>query len=213
MLEDEINRQRLPVGHRLGTKEELRKRFGVAVATANEALRILDIRGVVAARPGPGGGVFVAMPSTEQHFASLVSLGLEADAHATMAEWWEIRDALEPVICRKAARQAGSRDAKALHQILGRMRDASGDPNAFMSVHWTLHRRIAEIGDNPSLTRLYLKLIDILEPMSLDAIESDPLYDVPLNLEIHEQLVGAILDGSSRQLEAAIRRHTPTSRR
>src|SRR5207237_2073986 len=37
-LEREITDERQP-GERLGTKEDLRKRFGVAVATVNEAVR------------------------------------------------------------------------------------------------------------------------------------------------------------------------------
>ena len=47
-LEREIVDEREP-GERLGTKEELRKRFGVAVATVNEAIRLLETRGLVAA--------------------------------------------------------------------------------------------------------------------------------------------------------------------
>src|SRR5579863_6333424 len=47
-------------GDRIATKEELRERFGVAVATINEAVRLLEGRGVIEARPGPGGGIFVA---------------------------------------------------------------------------------------------------------------------------------------------------------
>src|SRR2546428_13996659 len=45
-------------GARLGTKTELREWCGVSVGTVNEALRLLQSRGVVAVRPGPRGGVF-----------------------------------------------------------------------------------------------------------------------------------------------------------
>src|SRR3954468_545447 len=50
-------------GERLGTKDDLRQRFGVAVATINEAVRLLERRGLVEARPGPGGGLFVTRSS------------------------------------------------------------------------------------------------------------------------------------------------------
>jgi len=46
----------LEPGVRIGTKEDLRVRFGVAVATVNEAVRLLEMRGLIEARPGPGGG-------------------------------------------------------------------------------------------------------------------------------------------------------------
>ena len=39
----------LAPGERLGTKDDLRQRFGVAVATVNEAVRLLETRGLGAA--------------------------------------------------------------------------------------------------------------------------------------------------------------------
>src|SRR5919202_6597887 len=62
-LEAEILGGRLSPGERIGTKDDLRQRFGVAVATVNEAVRLLETRGLIEARPGPGGGVFVANSS------------------------------------------------------------------------------------------------------------------------------------------------------
>src|SRR3954453_5490905 len=59
-LEAQILGGGLAPGSRLGTKDDLRRRFGVAVATVNEAVRLLEMRGLIEARPGPGGGVFVA---------------------------------------------------------------------------------------------------------------------------------------------------------
>lgn len=50
-LEREIVDDR-QAGERLGTKDDLRKRFGVAVATVNEAVRLLETRGLIEARPG-----------------------------------------------------------------------------------------------------------------------------------------------------------------
>lgn len=45
-------------GSRLGAKEELRRLCEVSVGTCNEALRLLQARGLVTVRPGPGGGLF-----------------------------------------------------------------------------------------------------------------------------------------------------------
>src|ERR1700716_1586114 len=61
-LEREILEGQEP-GVRIGTKDDLRTRFSVAVATINEAVRLLEMRGLIEARPGPGGGVFVSRPA------------------------------------------------------------------------------------------------------------------------------------------------------
>src|SRR5579875_2328687 len=62
-IEDAINRDQLPAGHRIGTKQELCDQFGVAPATLGEAMRVLRARGLIEVRPGPGGGLFVAEQS------------------------------------------------------------------------------------------------------------------------------------------------------
>ena len=59
-IEDDIAAGVLSTGDRLGTKDDLRQRFNVAVATLNEAIKLLESRGLVEARSGPGGGVFVS---------------------------------------------------------------------------------------------------------------------------------------------------------
>src|SRR5436853_2965979 len=70
-LETEIVAEEFAPGDRLGTKDELRRRFGVAAATINEAVRLMDSRGLVSARPGPGGGVFVTDVSARSRLAQM----------------------------------------------------------------------------------------------------------------------------------------------
>jgi DNA-binding GntR family transcriptional regulator len=50
----------LEAGDWLGTKEDLRRRFQVSPGTMNEAVRILESRGVIETRPGLKGGIFVS---------------------------------------------------------------------------------------------------------------------------------------------------------
>src|SRR4051812_5992638 len=49
-------------GDRLGTKKELSTRLGIAGATLNEAIRLLQERGLVTLRSGPKGGIFMSRP-------------------------------------------------------------------------------------------------------------------------------------------------------
>ncbi|MFH8559453.1 hypothetical protein [Streptomyces sp. NPDC017988] len=64
-------------GARLGTKEALRALCSVSVGTFNESLRLLQARGQVTMRPGPGGGVFVAAQSPMARLGNSV-LALDA---------------------------------------------------------------------------------------------------------------------------------------
>ena len=72
-IEGRIAEQSLPSGHKLGTKESLRREYDVAAATFSEAVRLLVSRGTVSVRPGVKGGIFVASPP------ALVRLGRKID--------------------------------------------------------------------------------------------------------------------------------------
>src|ERR671933_989004 len=103
-LEAQILGGALAPGARLGTKDDLRQRFGVAVATVNEAVRLLEMRGLIEARPGPGGGVFVAASSVR---AALRRGNLRATwGPARVDDCLVVRNGLEPLVCHEAARHA-----------------------------------------------------------------------------------------------------------
>src|ERR1700733_9389355 len=114
-LEREIIDEREP-GQRLGTKDDLRRRFGVAVATVNEAVRLLEMRGLVEARPGPGGGVFVSRPSARIAMAHIV-LGFKSGS-TSYEECLEVRDALEPLIDSHAARYHKASDIRDMKRVV-----------------------------------------------------------------------------------------------
>src|SRR3954467_12376383 len=100
-LEAEILGGRLAPGDRIGTKDDLRHRFGVAVATVNEAVRLLETRGLIEARPGPGGGVFVANSSARVAVKGSPMAAMWGAAR--LADCMAVRNALEPLVCRDAA--------------------------------------------------------------------------------------------------------------
>src|SRR5581483_7400431 len=198
-LEHEITDQREP-GERLGTKEDLRKRFGVAVATVNEAVRLLETRGMIEARPGPGGGVFVASPAARIAFSHLV-LGFKSGSTSS-EENLEVRDALEPLIDGHAARYHRVSDIREMNRIVKGMEAAKDDPTAFFKCNWALHRRIAELCRNSPLRSMYLALIDFLE-YSIDHAEF-AVFDGAAMAEVHRNLVKAIDTGEGPELDAAI---------
>jgi DNA-binding FadR family transcriptional regulator len=209
-LEQEIVDNGLSAGERLGTKEDIRNRFGYAVATVNEALRLLETRGLIEARPGPGGGMFVASPSSRVRLNHLV-LGFKVD-DAPFTDCLAVRNALEPLVCREASEHCRAADAKALRQVISRMQKQTGSPKAFLRLNWDLHRRMAKMGTNAPLKTLYLTLLDFVDD-GLDDVTGDEFFDAEENLAVHEELVEAVIDGDLKRLAKAIERHTPMADR
>jgi DNA-binding FadR family transcriptional regulator len=204
-LEEEIATAALPPGERLGTKEELRRRFGVAVATLNEAVRLLETRGLIVARPGPGGGVFVSRPSVQARLGQMVH-GLDAGG-ATLRECVEFRNALEPVIWSHASARRTKRDLKRLESIVAEMGETT-DAHGYFRLNWTLHRTAAQLCTNGPVRNLYLTLIDAIEE-GLDDVEFGPPARV--DVEVHQRLVEATAERDERRLAAALRDHAKRS--
>src|SRR6202021_2975337 len=68
-VEDRIVNQKLAPGTRLGSRGELGTMLAVAPSTVSEAIKLLESRGRVVTRTGPGGGVFVAEPGMRLRLA------------------------------------------------------------------------------------------------------------------------------------------------
>jgi GntR family transcriptional repressor for pyruvate dehydrogenase complex len=205
-LESEIVTEALTPGVRLGTKDDLRQRFGVAVATINEAVRLMEMRGLVVARPGPGGGVFVSPRSARAHVSQLI-LGFNW-GKATLADCLEVRNALEPLICRHAARDHRAVDVRALARILDKMEASTDDPLAYFDVNWEFHRRLAMVCRNEPLKSIYLVICDFLQS-GLKDLEYKVIE--PERVAAHRRLLAAIAAGLGDALEAALDEHRELS--
>ena len=198
-------------GARLGTKSELRQLCGVSVGTFNEALRLLQSRGVVAVRPGPRGGLFVAEQSPIVRLGNSV-LALDADA-ASVADAVRIRDALDPLVTIDAvdhsspAAVARYRDQVAAIRAATETLDAVG----FLHANWRLHALIAEVNPSPMLRSIYTTLLDIVEghTIAVRAVEEQPLAEVMQErCQLHADLVEAIAAGDAAEVARLAAAHS-----
>jgi DNA-binding FadR family transcriptional regulator len=182
-------------GGRLGTKDELRGLCQVSVGTFNEALRLLQSRGLVTVRPGPGGGLFAAEQSPMVRLGNSV-LALDA-AQTDVAAAVRIRDALEPLLIEDALWHGSAADIAALRGELAPMGQAvqDQDPAAFVHANWRLHARIAAISPNTLLRSLYSSLLEIIESHTLAVLPGgeQPLQDyIRERHALHTALVDAL---------------------
>jgi DNA-binding FadR family transcriptional regulator len=197
-------------GQRLGTKTELREEYGVAVGTLNEAVRLLESRGLVNAKPGPQGGIFVAAPPAHIRLSHLI-LGLGKNA-LSVADSLEIRDALEAPIALHASRTASAADLKRLRKMAAQMGKCEDDPTSYLSRNWALHEAIAELSANRLLRTIYISLLDTARGGVRD-VEPDEHFRAVWreNWRLHVDLVEAIACRDERRVVAAAEAHQPLS--
>jgi DNA-binding FadR family transcriptional regulator len=120
-IEALIFERRPEANSRLGSKEKLRQSFQVAHGTMNEAMRVLETRGLIELRRGPQGGVFVAAPSIFLRLSN-VFLGLRKNSESVQ-DCLAVRDQLEVLTAVDAAKAAKSRpnDVKEMYRLFDKM--------------------------------------------------------------------------------------------
>lgn len=201
-------------GTRLGTKEELRAACGVSVGTFNEALRLLQSKGLVTVRPGPGGGLFAAEQSPMVRLGNSV-IALDAE-QTDVAEAIRIRDALDPLLVEDALWHGSPAAIAGLREELAAMERAADadDARAFIYANWQLHARIADISPNTLLRSIYRSLLEIVESHTLTVL---PAAEQPLpeyvreRFVLHVELVDALERRDRGRAMEIIHAHNTTS--
>jgi DNA-binding FadR family transcriptional regulator len=198
-------------GTRLGTKEELRAVCGVSVGTFNEALRLVQARGLVTVRAGRVGGLFAS------HQSPLVRLGnsvLAIDDDATsVADAVRIRDALDPLLVEDAVRHRSASDLEELRRGLRRMRDAADalDGIEFLRANWALHARLAQVSPNVMLRSFYLGLLEMIEShtLAVQSLDERPLPEyLQGRYQLHADLLSAVEEQDAPRARNLIREHS-----
>jgi DNA-binding FadR family transcriptional regulator len=192
-------------GKWLGTKDDLRKRYDVAYGTLNETLRILQERGYVASRTGPGGGLFATIPTSSDRLRRLLSTFPES---GSLKDCAEVRHALEEAVAVDAARSRTRADIAELRALLRAMGEATADATAYLHQNWRLHRRIADCCGNRVLANLYATLLEANEPgPGVVAPDRHRIAGAKDNLGAHRELVDAIASGSPERARKAVGAH------
>ncbi len=214
-VEHLIKSEKLAPGYRIGTKQDLCERYGVAPATLGEAMRVLRARGVIEVRPGPGGGLFVAEQSPLIKLAHAV-LALRQDG-ATVNDVLEVLDALDEAVMRDALAYRSDADVKELQALLAELTEVWHDPVAGLHCNWRLHRRIAAISPNEVLRTFYMHLVEYIEAESVGATTTN--FDVmgfhpdtDERLQTHKDLIEAIVDRDEPAMQRALVAHRTLGR-
>src|SRR5699024_9522175 len=104
----EIAHDHLAPGARLESESVMLERYQVARASLREALRILEVHGLVRMKPGPGGGPVVSEVDSRD-FGRMATLFFQV-LDIRFAELVEARLILEPLVARLAAERHDAED-------------------------------------------------------------------------------------------------------
>ncbi len=191
-------------GDRLPGERALADEFGISRAAVREALRTLEIQGLVRVRHGYQGGVFVAEPGTRPLLGALnTSLRLDC---IRVEELYEARCLIEPTLARVAVQ----RDAAVLARLLeanveqSEARLAAGRTSLDLNIEF--HSILARTGSNRVVSLIMQAILELV----LEGREREPSGEPNLSslaLDDHRQIVRAIKMEDGRLVEALILAH------
>jgi DNA-binding FadR family transcriptional regulator len=195
--------QGLPEGTGLPPEREMIESFGIGRNTLREALRILETRGVLTIRSGPGGGPVVRRPRPGD-LGEALTLILQFES-ATFREVMDARAWLEPIVTRSAAAAISKSAIAALREVNSAIIDAPEDLEAFSRHNRRFHSIIAENCGNVVLQVFSETLIAVGDGRSVGI--SYPVPQVTAIAESHEQIIATLEAHDPDAAEAAMRAH------
>jgi GntR family transcriptional regulator, transcriptional repressor for pyruvate dehydrogenase complex len=136
----------IPSGTPLSKEQEMVASFGVARSTLRQALRLLEVYGLIIIKTGPEGGPYVAQPTTQQ-FANMARLHFQMH-RVTFGQLLETRCILEPALAGLASRRRNPDFDERLRLIAGAGGETSGDGGQFTPDIGEFHEFLATSSGN-----------------------------------------------------------------
>lgn len=191
----------MPPNTMLPSESEMLEEYGVGRASLREALRILEVQGLLTIRPGPGGGPMVAEPDG-WNFARMATLHLHV-AGATYRDVIEARIVMEPVMARLAAERQDT-EVLARLQAHAELPDPTDDASYLQSTSG-FHSLVSSMSANVALDLYGHSLKDIYASRIESIVFPEDARDrVAAD---HRRIADCIVDGKSAAAESLMREH------
>jgi GntR family transcriptional repressor for pyruvate dehydrogenase complex len=200
-LTDAIERAGLRRGDRLPGEHELARMLGISRPTLRQALRVLELSGVLTVRRGKSGGIFVA---SELIPALAVSSAVALEESAA-AEALRARRVLESAVAREAALRADADDYGRLQRSNELLRAHLGERPLVMRADALFHRALVRACHNRVLESAMGSVAQALAPIR-DAY-SGGLERDRLTLAVHERQLAAMRRHDLDALDAVLDQH------
>lgn len=191
----------LKPGERLPPERELCARLGVSRGSLRDAIRILELAGLVVPRQGEG--TVVADLSPETVAAPIAQILVRK--RALVAELLDVRKMIEPQLASRAAERATAEEIARLEDILRRQREKALRGESTIDEDGEFHYQLALAAKNGVVRSVLDVLMQLLRETRARSLQSPGRPR--RSLEGHERVLDAIRRHDPAAAEAAVRRH------
>ncbi|HLI34038.1 MAG TPA: FadR/GntR family transcriptional regulator [Terriglobia bacterium] len=200
-LKTYIAQQHVAVGAKFPSERQLASMLKVSRHSIREALRVLEVLGVLKPTQGKGTYLVSRLPKPLNRPDQILGLQESVD----IVELWEVRAAFEPSVAALAALRATDEDLRLTARQLEGMRNNLKNSEAFAKYDLEFHLCLARACGNDVLEMTTAPLIKVFFDKAAKRRLLDYSRDVPRRYgELRNFLKG------HEQIFDALRRHNPT---
>ena len=199
-IEALLDKGELRPGDQLPPERALAEQFQVSRASVREALRSLELLGIVETRAG--GGTFVRRTVPEDLARPLSNL--IARGH-TVADVIEVRGLLEPAIAAAAAKRITPGELAELRTILDAQRAKIGNGEPYAEEDTRFHELIGHAARNELLTTMLGVIWDVLRSSREQWLQTNQRAHA--SIDAHRRILTALETGDADAAHAAAAEH------
>jgi GntR family transcriptional repressor for pyruvate dehydrogenase complex len=181
----------LTPGTKLPSERELAAHFKVARSSLRQALKVLEIMGVITQKVGDGS--YLNRDASSVLAVPMEFLFLLDDT--SVQELTELRFLMEPALAAKAAERANSEDIELLRQSIRDLENSERDRVKLVASDLLFHRAIFQASGNRLTARLFHTIHRALLNMIM---VTSQLVDLEHTLAFHKPILKAIEDRDAK---------------
>ncbi len=197
----EIVSRKLQPGTLMQSEAQMLEDYGVGRGSLREALRILEVHGLITMKPGRNGGPVVIEVGTRD-YGRMSTLFYHLGG-VTFQELMDARLIMEPMMARLAAERRGAELADKTN--LPAEGSLVEDDDAYFDATHDFHSTVASMSSNPILNLISRSLEDIFHDQIKGLLFPKNKRREVLNT--HRAIAEAIAEGRSQEAESLMREH------
>src|SRR5438093_8907026 len=175
-----LQQGRLKPGDRLPSERALAERLRVSRATIREALRAMQLKGLIVSRHGAGSFIVGGRP---EELANALH-------HLALQDIFELRLLIEPSIAALAAERSTRQDLVRLESILQQQESELEEKRMAGPTDAAFHSSLAEATHNRALIQVGAAVMNVISPSRNDSFQT--AERARLSLASHRRIVAGV---------------------
>ncbi|WP_188807159.1 FadR/GntR family transcriptional regulator [Citricoccus zhacaiensis] len=203
-IRDRIQSNELKPGQKLPSERDLAEQLSVSRNTVREAIRMLEVSGLVTLKKGATGGAFLTNSNSAALSQNLID-GIALRQY-NVKELIDVRMVLEQYIAAQACENASDEQIEELAALAQASRQAEDDVPEYeqrLDLHIEFHRKLSEMSHNGVAETLTGPLLEITRHFHL---ETGPTGG-PETHETRQELVQALRERNPEAAKLALAKH------